>query len=92
MIHPIVAKESGTGLTISGKQYKQLVKKPQAVLWNRDGMYALVPLARVKNQIQCALDMNKACDPGDIRHLIEFSWGETLEIPPETGRVLERDG
>lgn len=91
MIHPTVTKESGTRLVITGKQYKQLVKKPQAVLWNRDGMYGLVPLARVRNQVQYVTDMNKVCDSGDERYLIEFTWGETEEIPVETGQVLERD-
>lgn len=60
-------------------------------MWNRDGMYGLVPLARVKNQIKYILDVNKTCDPGDERCLIEFIWGETEEIPVETGQALERD-
>jgi len=54
-------------------------------------MYGLVPLARVKNQIKYILDVNKTCDPGDERCLIEFIWGETEEIPVETGQALERD-
>ena len=93
MIHPTVIKESGTRLIISDKQYKQLVKKPQAVLWNRDGMYGLVPLAAVKNQIQYINDLNKTCEVNELKRLhLEFTWGETEEIPPETGQVLERDG
>jgi len=92
MIHPTVIKQSGTRLTITGEQYKQLLKRSQAVLWNRDGMYGLVPLALVKNAIKYETDINKTRDPIDRRHYLEFTWGETEEIPPETGRVLERDG
>ena len=90
MIHPTVIKESGTRLTIVGEQYKQLVKKPQAVLWNRDGMYGLVPLARVKNAIQLDLDFAKVQEHA-VRYL-DFLWDETEEIPVETGQALERDG
>ena len=90
MIHPKIFKESGTLLIISGEQYEQLVKKPQAVLWNRDGMYGLVPLARVKNAIQLDLDFAKVQE--HAKRYIEFLWGETEEIPVETGQVLERDG
>ena len=93
MIHPVVLKQTGTRLTISGEQYEQLVKKPQAVLWNWDGMYGLVPLARVKNEIQYINDLNKTCEVNELKRLhLEFTWGETVEIPPETGQVLERDG
>ena len=94
MIHPTVIKESGTKLYISGEQYEQLVKEPQAVLWNRDGMYALVPLARVKNAIYVLNDGNKYRETMNWapRKTLVFSWGETLEIPVETGRALERDG
>lgn len=94
MIHPKTFKESGTRLVISGEQYEQLAEKPQAVLWNRDGMYGLVPLARVKNIIAELKDINnyRATMNWTFREFFEFTWGETEEIPPETGRVLERDG
>ena len=93
IIHPTVIKQSGTRLTISDEQYEQLVKKPQAVLWNRDGMYGLVPLARIKNAIQWEQDTLHTMYEGKlIERKISFTWGETLEIPPETGQTLERDG
>ena len=94
MIHPKTFKESGTILTISGEQYKQLVKKPQAVLWNRDGMYGLVPLARIKNQICNVRDYNQTVGYTNMepKQYLMFAWEETEEIPVETGQVLERDG
>ena len=90
MIHPTVIKESGTRLTISGKQYEQLVKKPQAVLWSRDGMYGLIPVSVIKNAIQ--LDRDCAQVQEHAERYVDFLWDETLEIPPETGNALERDG
>lgn len=89
MIHPTVVKESGTRLIISGEQYEQLVKKPQAILWNRDGMYGLIPRAIVMNNLNWLADVNKTA-PFPLRLI--FGWGETVEIPPETGNALERDG
>ena len=94
MIHPTVIKESGTRLTISGEVCKQLIKKPQAVLWDRDGMYGLVTLARVKNAITNLDDSNRYRETMGLtpRTGFMFTWGETEEIPVETGQVLERDG
>jgi len=94
MIHPATLKESGTRLIISGDQFKRLIKKPQAVLWNRDGMYALVPLARIKNAITRLDDRNNYREAVGRapKYTLEFAWGETLEIPPETGKALEKDG
>jgi len=89
MIHPKTFKEPGTRLTISGEQYEQLVKKPQAVLWNRDGMYGLIPCARIVNSIRWLADINKTA-PFPLELI--FTWGETEDIPVETGQVLERDG
>ena len=89
MIHPKTLKESRTRLIISGEVYEQLIKKPQAVLWNRDGMYGLIPRAMVVNNIRWLTDINKTA-PFPLELI--FTWGETLEIPPETGQTLERDG
>ena len=56
-------------------------------------MYGLVPLARIKNAIQWEQDTLHTMYEGKIiEHKISFTWGETLEIPPETGQTLERDG
>lgn len=95
MIHPKIFKESGTRLYVADEQLEQLIEKPQAILWNRDGMYGLVPLPRVKNAVINLNDCNKhrAMLVGVARLTsVVFTWGETEEIPPETGKTLERDG
>ena len=89
MIHPTVIKESGTRLTISGEQYKQLAKKPQAVVWSRNGIYGLIPVSVVKNNISWLTDINKTA-PFPLELI--FDWDETEDIPVETGQALERDG
>lgn len=93
MIHPLICKESGTRLCITGEQYKKLIKKPKAILWCRDGLYGMVPVEVVKNAIQLLHDANQARECADLKlqqSPLEFLWNETVEIPIETGSVMEK--
>ena len=90
MIHPYIFREKNTRLTITGPELDRLVARPKAILWSRDGIYGLIPIEIVKNHIQLWSDINRQLECGD-RHAngLNFKWGESLEIPPETGRALE---
>jgi hypothetical protein len=90
MIHPYIFREKSTRLTITGPELDGLITKPKAIMWSRDGIYGLIPIEVVKNHIQLWSDTNKQLEHGD-RHAsgLNFKWGESLEIPPETGCALE---
>lgn len=90
MIHPLIIKESSTRLTITGDQYKKLVKKPKAILWCRDGMYGMVPIEVVKNAISLLRTINLYETSYRRKYELTFFWNETVEIPPATGRSMEK--
>lgn len=90
MIHPYIFREKSIRLTIIGSELDELIAGPKAILWSRDGIYGLIPIEVVKNHIQLWSDINRQLECDD-RHVngLDFKWGESLEIPPETGRALE---
>jgi len=91
MIHPLICKEKSTRLTIIGEQFKKLIEKPKAILWCRDGLYGMLPVEVVKNAIAVNSDVaNIVVVYGGLqRKQFEFNWGETVEIPVETGLSME---
>jgi hypothetical protein len=90
MIHPLIIKESDTKLVIAGDEYEKLMKKPKAILWCRAGLYGMIPIEVVKNAIQLLRDFNKSYVEFIPRQFLEFSWSETVEVPPDTGRSMEK--
>ena len=90
MIHPYIFKEKSTRLTITGPELDRLIARPKTILWSRDGIYGLIPIEVVKNHIKFLSDINRQLEHDD-RHAsgLNFKWGESIEIPSETGRALE---
>lgn len=92
MIHPVICKEKSSTLIIKGDSLKQLKKKPKQILWVKDGIYGLIPVEAVKNQLITNEDISQiALVIGGLqRKRLVFYWNETVEISQSTGRSMEK--
>jgi len=86
MIHPMTIKQNSSILQISGPKLIELIEKPQPILWHNKGLYAVVPVERVRNAISVFKDQQHCKKSGSIT----FHWSETVEIPKEAGQVMEK--
>ena len=78
MIKPLVTKEKGNKLQI-------FMTEPQIILWINQGIYALIPIEVVKNELLLRRDLSKLC--GCSASCV-FTWDQAIVIPPETGKML----
>lgn len=89
MISPTIFRRKGATLQISETPLQQLISNPQPILWCNDGLYALIPIERIRNDLDVLAGRRKFI--GKNISLV-FYWGEAIEIPVELGRELERGG
>ena len=86
MIHPLVIRQCGKVLTISGSDLAELLNKPRPILWDNKGLFAIVPTERVWNAVSVFKDRQHCKKTGSI----VFHWFEAVEILREAGAVMEK--
>lgn len=77
MIDFLIAKVGGNKLHL-------ILEKPENILWINEGIYALIPIELVKNELSIRQDRAKL----GYDHICTFTWDQAIIIPPETGKVL----
>lgn len=80
MIQPLVVEHRGTVLCLR-------LKEPRIILWINQGVYALIPIEVVKNELSIQKDKIKLSD-FESYPLCTFTWNQAIVIPPETGKML----
>ena len=85
MIHPMIIKESKGKLCVKDSEFE---KDPRPILWCRDGLYGMIPIEVIKNEIGHLEDLRKL----KISNPLIFHWRTVVEIPYETGRTMEKCG
>ena len=90
MIHPHIIQTTDRdtfAIDANGDLMKSLKKKPKPILWVRQGIYGIIPVEVIKNELQIREDREKL---GDEQWLpLTFTWRETVTIPQATGRTME---
>ena len=84
MIKPLVVKTKNNRLQLR-------LKEPQIILWINRGIYALIPIEVIKNELSIQQDKIKLSD-FEPYPLCTFTWNQAIIIPPETGKVLATTG
>ena len=59
--------------------------EPKSILWINQGIYALIPIEIVRNEMSIQQDKAKI---SGIDPVCTFTWDQAIVIPPETGKVL----
>lgn len=88
MIHPMIIKQKGTKLCVQGKRLEELEKKLKSILWVNDGLYAMIPIERIKNTLNVLADRKKL--DNNTPNCLEFTWVEAVPIPAESGQSMEK--
>jgi len=86
MQQPVIVKQKGSKLLVSGSLLEQLIKEPKPILWDREGLHGWIPVEMVRNAIMHLQDLLKL--PVERTKHIVFVWGEAIVLPQSTGRCL----
>jgi len=86
MQQPVIVKQKGSKLLVSGSLLKQLIKEPKPILWGREGLHGWIPVEIVRNAVTHLQDLLKL--PAEHARRIVFVWGEAIVLPQSTGRSL----
>ena len=84
MIKPVIVRKTGNILSVR-------LKDAQPILWINNGLFALIPVEVVKNEISVQQDRMKLSnfDPNcNCTTSCTFTWDQAIIIPPEAGRTL----
>lgn len=82
MIQPLVVKANSNILRI-------WLEEPRVILWINQGIYALIPIEVIRNELSIQQDRAKLSDSTTHTFFIcTFAWNQAIVIPPETGKVL----
>lgn len=73
-------------LKIFGPELARLVNSPKAILWDRDGLYGMIPVEVIRNALD-NLELRNRISANIT--ILYFDWNETVEVPSETGRAME---
>jgi len=96
MIHPHIIHRTGSILKLSPTQVEKLQKDPRSILWINDGLYALIPIEVVRNELEFIGNHDKLCEmvelptTGPGEWVIQLHWTQAVEVPASTGRVMEQ--
>lgn len=63
---PLVITKNSFSIKLTGKTAEALLQQPRPILWNNDGLYAWIPLKRVKNLVRIAKDKQKHAKANDL--------------------------
>ena len=83
MIHPYMVKQSKGKLCITDSEFE---KNPRPILWCRDGLYAMLPIEVIRNEVAHQEDLRKM----KINSPLVFHWAAAVKIPYETGLAMEK--
>jgi len=83
MIHPMIMKCKSGKLIVKNSEFE---KDPRPILWCRDGLYGVIPIEVIRNEIGHLEDLRKL----EISSPLVFHWRSVVEIPQETGRAMEK--
>ena len=96
MIHPHIIHQTGDVATLSSGQVEKLREDPRPILWVNDGLYALIPIEVVRNELEFIGNHDKLCEmvelstTGPGEWVIQLHWTQAVEVPAPTGRVMEQ--
>ena len=96
MIHPHIIHRTGDILTLSSNQVDTLREDPRPILWVNAGLYALIPIEVIKNELEFITNHDKLCEmvelptvgPGEWS--IQLHWEQAVEVPVSTGIAMEQ--
>ena len=93
MKHPHIIHRTGSKLKLSPAQIEKLREDPKTILWINDGLYALISIEVVLNELDVLDNYEKKLEMlgHDVTtQWIFFDWEQTVEIPVEDGKAMEQ--
>lgn len=93
MIHPHIVHRSGSLLKLSLDQIKVLQEDPRPILWVNDGLYAIVPVEVIRNELNYIENSKKADELMGYEVTVKYMiihWAQANEIPASTGEAIEK--
>jgi len=88
MTQPMIFRQKGTTLKVIGPILQRLIDSPQPILWCNEGLYELIPMQRIQNDLSVLSDKQKLI--GSNISLV-FLWGQGKNIDPKYGKFLEQN-
>jgi hypothetical protein len=64
------------------------IQDPKSILWINQGIYALIPIEVVRNEMSIQQDKAKI---SGVNSICAFAWDQAIIISPEAGKVLANE-